>query len=60
MIERISLTPTKMSVEGREPSASEISSSGGEDKGEDVARACLREFVAVILHKRGMASVNAN
>ena len=58
--EAISTKPAKMPVEGREPSVGEISSSGDEDKGEDVARACLRELVAVILRKNGMASVNAN
>lgn len=58
--EAVTQKPAKMPVQGREPSAGEISSSGDEDKVEDVARACLRELVAVILRKKGMASVNAN
>ena len=58
--EAVTPKPAKMPVQGREPSAGEISSSSDEDKVEDVARACLHELVAVILHKNGMASINAN
>lgn len=58
--EAVSTKPATMPVQNREPSTGSVSSSGDEDKGEDVARACLRDLLGAILCKGAMARLNAN
>ena len=58
--EAVTTKPAKMPVQGREPSTSEISSSGDEDMGGGCAQSLSTPACRRHTAQKGMASVNAN